>query len=345
MSNADKEFSPEVMTLNAIGALAKAEIDIQVATAHAYPRSMTRFINGAKEMATIDEETAESCIYNRPVGKENGVMKYADGLSVRMSEIVCANYENIRAGATIIEQDDRHVVARGYCHDLERNNMQFSEVVESTLKSDGKTPYTERMRVVIAKSALAKAQRDAVFKVVPRALCRPVERAVRDIIAGQGDVATIAKRRQRVMAWVKSLGIDEKRVFAALGIAGEADLNGELLLELTGIKEAIRSNDTTVDEAFPPLEKLPVTSGPSSIKDLATGQKKKDAEPEKKADSATAVDPWIAKIEACKTADELMTVSESQMNQQEFDVHIDLINKQQKIISDSIEKKVSGTLV
>ena len=50
--------------------LQKAEIDSQIATAHAFPRSLDIFKKRATEMATLDVETAGSCIYRRPVGKD-----------------------------------------------------------------------------------------------------------------------------------------------------------------------------------------------------------------------------------------------------------------------------------
>lgn len=71
------------------GALVRAEIDIQIATAHKYPRDLKRSIKTAKDMATSSVEIAEDCRYMKPVGKDrNGVMQYADGPSVRLAEIM-----------------------------------------------------------------------------------------------------------------------------------------------------------------------------------------------------------------------------------------------------------------
>lgn len=236
------------MPMAALEATERASIDSQISTAKRYPRSMERFKNNAVSMATIDEETAESCLYRRPVGKENGQPKFAEGMSIRMAEIVGASYGNMRVQATLIEQTPRFVRARGMAIDLENNFASSSEVVESTVDKNG-NPYSERMRVVIAKSALAKARRDATFQVVPKALAKPVESAVRKLL--HGDALTIEKRRGNVVAWISKLGIDPKRVYAALAIQGEADLNVEKLEELTGIRTAIRDNEVTIDEAFP----------------------------------------------------------------------------------------------
>jgi hypothetical protein len=199
-------------------------------------------------MVSLDEDTAASCIYSRPVGKEKGRMKYAEGMSVRMAEIVGACYGNLRVGSTVVDMSARYVTARGYAHDLESNYASSSEVVESTVDKNGQ-PYSERMRVVVAKAALAKARRDATFVVVPKALCRPLEDRARKIAIG--DATTLAKRRAAVMGWIGKLGIDIGRVYAALGIKGEEDIGIDQLTTLTGLKTSIKDGETTVDDAFP----------------------------------------------------------------------------------------------
>lgn len=263
---------------SAVRSIASAEISQQIATAHSFPRSMAAFLRRATEMVSMDQETAESCIYRRPVGKDKrGQMQYAEGMSVRMAEIVGACYGNLRVGAMLVEQTERRVVARGFAHDLESNFASSSEVVESTVDRDG-MPYTERMRVVIAKAALAKARRDATFAVVPRALCKPIEEMARKVALG--DATTLEKRRAAAMAWIAKIGVEPERVFAALGVGGEADIGLEQLETLTGIKTALKDGEITKDEAFPPIARATsdhasavravLASGPASLVDSAS---------------------------------------------------------------------------
>ena len=232
--------------VSAIESITRGEIDVQISTAHRFPRSMQNFKRRAIEMATLDEDTAASCLYSRPVGGG----KFAEGLSVRTAEIVGACYGNLRVGAMIVEQTERYVTARGFAHDLESNFASACEVIESTVKRDG-APYDERMRVVIAKACLAKARRDETFQVVPKALCKPIEAAARAIALG--DASTLAARRDGVMNWIGKLGIDAGRVFAALGILGADEIGLEQLATLTGLKTAIKDGEVTVDEAFPAI--------------------------------------------------------------------------------------------
>lgn len=256
MAEKNEKTDVEVMTISAVESMVKGEIKSQIDTAHQYPRSLQLFKNRAIEMATIDEETAESCLYHRPVGKDqSGTMKYADGMSIRMAEIVGSSFGNLRVYATLVEQTERQVIARGMAMDLESNFASSSDVIESTVDSKGR-PYSERMAAVVAKAALAKARRDATFQVVPRALARPVEAAVRQLLGGEAK--SLDKRRAAVTAWIGTLTdntpsgkFDPKRIWAALGIGGAADLTIEHIDTLTGIRTALKDNETTLNEAFP----------------------------------------------------------------------------------------------
>jgi len=279
-----------VETTGVLGHIERATIDIQIATAHQYPRSITLFKNRALEMVTLDEETAQSCIYRRPVGKNpNGTPKYAEGKSIRMAEIVASCYGNIRVGAMLIEQTDRFVKARGMAHDLESNFAASTEVIESTVTSNG-TPYSERMRIVVAKACLAKARRDATFQVVPGALCKTLEEAAR--LTAIGTEKTIGERRSKVMDWINKAGVKAEQVFIALGIKGEADIGLKELEVLTGLKTAIKDGDITIEEAFP-LEPVKMPTPKQEIKSKAS-----EPSPKPKTTQKTTRDIPSEKIEA-----------------------------------------------
>jgi hypothetical protein len=257
------EANLEVLPPSSLEALERASIDVQIATARKYERSLKKFQTRALEMATLDFETSESCIYSRPVGKEKNaagewVQKFAEGASIRMAEIVAACYGNIRVGARIIEQTERYVTCEGYAHDLESNYAAKSEVREATIKKDG-TPYDERMRAVIAKATLSKAFRDAVFKVVPKALCKTVIDEAKKVVIG--DSTTLEDRRKKAAEWVKNKSIDEARVFGALGVKGWTEVGLEQLAVLTGLRTSIKDGEVTADEAFPPVAKAPENLG------------------------------------------------------------------------------------
>lgn len=235
-----------VVEPSTLAVMQKVEIDTAIATAHQYPRSLTAFKDMSLAMATMDEEVAAECIYKRPVGGG----KFAEGMSVRTSEIVAACYGNLKVQARIIEQTPRQVIAQGVAHDLQTNNMISVEVIESTVKRDG-SPFDERMRIVVAKSALAKARRDAIFCVVPKAMCKHIEKAVKELLFG--DSKSLEQRKTAMNEWVKKLPIQEERVWKTLNVGGIDDVTPKVLETIIGLHTALKNKDITLDEAFPPI--------------------------------------------------------------------------------------------
>ncbi|MFH1573363.1 MAG: hypothetical protein ABIG68_05235, partial [Acidobacteriota bacterium] len=104
-------------------------------------------------------------------------------------------------------------------------------------------------RAVVAKATIAKARRDATFQVVPGALCKSLEEAARKTAIGTE--ATLGKRRATLLDWINKLGVEPRRVWAALGVAGIDDIGLEELEVLTGIKTAIKDGDVSAEDAFP----------------------------------------------------------------------------------------------
>jgi hypothetical protein len=282
----NNETPLEVMQPSAIMAMEKAQIDIQIATAHQYPRSIELFKKRALSMATLDPDTADSCIYVRPVGKEQNaqgkwVEKFAEGPSVRLAEIVAVSYGNLRAAVKVVEQTERYVKCTGMAHDLESNCAMAADVIEATVTKEGK-PYSERQRALVAKACAAKAIRDAIFKVVPRALCKPILEAAKKVASGADK--PLDERRKKAQAWIGTLKITDDRVFAVLGVKGWSDVTAEHLVILTGLKTAMGDGDETIDSVFPPVQKEPTDKKPEATPhEKATGKK---AEPPKTAQDA-----------------------------------------------------------
>lgn len=314
--------NPEVISGSALESIERATVDVQIATAHKFPRSMAKFRARATEMVTMDEETAQSCIYRRPIGKKGGEVEFAEGKSVRMAEIVGACYGNLRVGAIVVEMTERYVKARGFAHDLESNFAASSEVVEATVKRDG-TPYDERMRVVIAKAALAKARRDATFQVVPGALCKSLEDAARTTAIGT--TATLGARRQRIMDWINKTGIEAARVWAALNINGIEDVGLEQLETLTGIRTAIKDGDVTLDDAFPRAQVTMPTAKKPEAKAEPLPAAEGDKKPEPNADSAMTRAEAINIIKAAPKGPQKRALAKRDLTPDNYETASDII--------------------
>src|ERR1035437_7249180 len=98
----------QVVAQDALSLITKAEMDTQISTAKAFPRSLKIFMDKALSMATLNEDIAASCNYAVPRGG-----KPMEGKSVRLAVIICSSYGNIRSGARVIANDGKTVTAQG----------------------------------------------------------------------------------------------------------------------------------------------------------------------------------------------------------------------------------------
>ena len=231
----------------------RAELDMQITTAHQFPRSIQRFRQEALSLATLDEETAASCFY-KLVRDE----KTIEGPGVRLAEIVGSAWGNIRYGARIMGEEGEFIVAQGIAHDLEKNVAATIEIRRRIVNRQGRR-YSSDMIGVTANAACSIALRNAIFKVVPRAFVAGIYTAAKQVAIG--DASTLVDRRQSALVYFLKLGVSEDRILAVLNKTGGDDIDlGDLEL-LMGIRTAISDGDTTIDAAFPTLSPKKVYRG------------------------------------------------------------------------------------
>lgn len=239
-SEAERELAHTDVTV--LQAISKAELDQQITTARAYPRSLRRFVEECMDMATLNERIAGECIYALP---RDG--KTIEGPSARLAEIVASAWGNCRAGARVVDEGPEFITAQGIFHDLERNVAITYEVRRRITDKHGKR-YKADMVGVTGNAACSIALRNAVFKGVPKAFWSDIYDAARK--AAVGDVKTIANRRADALARLQKMGATQDQVLAVLNVKGVEDIGTEELATLFGIATAIKDGDTTVEEAF-----------------------------------------------------------------------------------------------
>jgi hypothetical protein len=251
MDPEDHESSRDVHDVGALEQIARGEVDIQIATARRFPRSIEQFQKKALSMATIDEETAASCFYVLPKRKsQDGTeSKPIEGPSARLAEIAAAAYGHMAIAGRIVEEGDRFVTAQGAAWDLENNVRRVVEVRRRiTTKNGGR--FGDDMIAVTCNAAIAIATRNAVFQVIPQAYTRQIYHACRDVAVGTQQ--TLGKRRGAMLEYFQKLGVEPGRVFALLEVRGVEDITLEHVAVLRGLATAIKEGDTSVDDAFPP---------------------------------------------------------------------------------------------
>ncbi|MBU6247116.1 MAG: hypothetical protein KGN77_05115 [Xanthomonadaceae bacterium] len=246
----ETEHKTEVIQPTALESQTKAEFDVAVATAHRYPRSLTRFRTQALTMATIDAEVAASCYYRLSRQGRDGA-KTIEGPSVRFAEIVANAYGNLKFGARIIEIGEKEVVAQGVCHDLEANVSTSTEVRRRITTKNG-SRFGDDMIAVTCNAACSLALRNAIFKAVPFALAKPIYEQAKRVAVG--DAKTLAERRSKCLAAFTAIGIEPKRIFAKLGIAGSDEITLAHVEDLIGTHTAIKDGELDPDTEFPEVK-------------------------------------------------------------------------------------------
>jgi len=222
--------------------LNKGEIDMQIATAHKYPRSITKFRGEVQQMVTLNEQVAQECIYSLPRGG-----KSIEGPSVRFAEVAASAWGNSRAGARVVNDDGKFITAQGVFHDLERNVAITYEVQRRVTDRSGQR-LKDDMIGVTGNAACSIALRNAILKGIPKAFWSDLYDQARETAVG--NVQTLANRRARALGVLQKMGVPSSTVFAFLRVEGEADITLEHLATLFGITTAIKEGDTTPEQAF-----------------------------------------------------------------------------------------------
>ncbi|WP_336801663.1 hypothetical protein [Kaistia sp. MMO-174] len=224
------------------GTLARAEIDMQIATAHKFPRSIKRAIDSIVSLATLDEETAEECIYAL---KRGG--KPLRGPSIRLAEIIQQTWGNNRSGAVVtsIDRINKIIVAEGFFHDLETNSATRASVQRRISDKSGRI-FNDDMIAVTGNAACSIAKRNAILAGVPKGVWRRAVDAAEDVI--RGDVKTLAERRGRALAALAHYNLSAADVFAIMEVEGEDDLGIDDLVTLSAIRSNLKNGETTAEE-------------------------------------------------------------------------------------------------
>ena len=257
MSN-EVEIMPETQSVAVAQQITAAEVDMQVATAKRWPRSIDKCLKDAKTLATKTQEIAEGCFYTLPRGGKQIV-----GPSIRLAEILASSWGNLRCEARIVEEGARHVVAQATVWDMETNVLVRQEVRRRITGKDGHR-YNDDMINTTANAATSIALRNAMLRVVPRSVVDDVFAAARSTAVG--DIRTLDERRGRMLDAFGKLGIVADRVLAKLGRRGVPDIGLEDLELLIGLYGSIRDGEIQIDDAFPPEDGPPEDGPPKPAK-------------------------------------------------------------------------------
>lgn len=242
----------QIIASDSLSLLTKAEIDVQVSTAKAFPRSLKNSLDRAVSMATLNVDIAEKCTYSLPRGG-----KLIEGPSIRLAEIMAGSYGNIRYGGRVIANDGKTITAQGICHDLETNTCTTKEVKRSILqheyrdsKKTGKMiPMNDDMQVVVGNAAVSIATRNAILSIIPSVITEEVRAQAVKVAAGNAE--TLPVRRKKAIDFFANKGIKEAQICAVLEVKRIEDIDLEKMHILRGMVIALNDGAVSLAELFP----------------------------------------------------------------------------------------------
>ncbi len=270
----------EVITVSGsdmLEAINRSEVDIQVATAHRFPRDIEKCRANILALAAMDDTIAYNCFYHLERKDKDGNKSVIEGPSIRLAEIIAASWKNLRIAARIIGNDGKTITAQGVCHDLETNVAYSVETKRSILTSKGYA-YSQDMQVVVGNAAAAIALRNAICKVVPAVLINSCIKSI------QQKALEHIKQQGVGSQWTQWLGfmqgtykLSEKDILDYLGRKDGSKVTAEDIQKLAGAYNAIKEQTTTVEEVF---------KKPKEQKSIAQQVEQQAAASKQKADEA-----------------------------------------------------------
>jgi hypothetical protein len=244
------DLNAEIITVEQVGTEMiyqqdKAQIDTQIATAKAYPRDIKKAVQDSIATVTLDSETASTCSYALPRGG-----KTVTGPSVHLALILAQNWGNLRIEAKISSIDNKSITSQAVCFDLEKNIAIKVEVKRSIMTKNGR--MNDDMITVTGNAANSISLRNAILKVIPKAVVDKVSKSAKELITGDiSDETKFIKKRASVLDGFKnSYGVTEQEVLDLLGKPSTANITGDDIVTLIGYAQSIKDGDSTADLIF-----------------------------------------------------------------------------------------------
>lgn len=260
----------EPMSMGALATLQKVEIDQQVATAKTYPRNVPKIKQELTALVTMDEDTADDCIYALPRGQ-----KHIKGPSARFADALISYWGNARSGAFItqVNRDEKFVEAIGSFQDVERNVIRQRRVRRPIADRSGRI-YNADMINMTGNAACVIAERNAILNGIPKSLWSGAYEQAFALVAGT--TKTLGEKLERATKAFALQGITMEQVLEKIGAADISKVVPDDIVTMRGMLTALKTGEETVETIFGrgagapghevvknPLKDDPISSGPT----------------------------------------------------------------------------------
>ena len=251
MKSMERSIVDNDITISEMPVKVDEQFDLQIATAKRYPRNIIRVIDNAVATVARNEATAATCGYALPkAGKK------IQGPSVHLARIIAQFYGNIRVQVRAGESSHKYVAATAIAFDLENNYAIQIDARRKILDKNGNR-YNEDMVNTTMLAAMAIAERNAIFKVIPQAIIDEVYQASIQKLTGDlsDEKKLIARRKTMLEWWLKNYDVTEKDILEMFGKQTMAQITPDDIATLIGLQQSLKDGDTTIDQQFARFQK------------------------------------------------------------------------------------------
>ncbi len=222
--------------------VAAAEIDMQVATARRFPRDAIAAKANSMAIATRNQETATACFYLLKRGNKRII-----GPSIRLAEILCQNWGNLRCDTRIEEIGRTRLTAASAVWDLERNVLVVMRSTRGITYSAGGR-YNEDMITTTANAAASIAFRNAVLKLIPPDITEAIFQKCQAVSAG--DAKSLADNRIKMVEEFEKIDVPLEVILNEFGAQHLDDLGLQEMLFLRAAYTSITKEGSDATSVF-----------------------------------------------------------------------------------------------
>ena len=232
------------ISIGAVATMQRVEIDQQVATAKQYPRNVPKLKAELTALVTMDEDTADDCIYALPRGQ-----KHIKGPSARFADALISYWGNARSGAFItqVNFEEKFVEAIGSFQDVERNVIRQRRVRRPIVTSRGQIYNTDMINMT-GNAACVIAERNAILNGIPKSLWSGAYEQAFALVAGT--TKTLGEKLARAEKAFALMGITMDQVLEKLQRQDLSKIVPDDIVTMRGMLTALKTGEETVETIF-----------------------------------------------------------------------------------------------
>lgn len=233
----------------------RMENEIMISECRARPRDFEAIKAELLENLQAFPALAQEAIYVKPVGKgDDGQMKYAEGLSIRAAEVLAEAYGYNRVRADVTPIDDDKVKIDATFSDFQKSRIwQDGGILSKWYKSSGggmKKVPDDRFYSVVVKAESSRRVREVILRSINSGLKAWFEAECRKL----NDKSLTPDEIKSIIGHFRDKGVSLEQLSAFIGREPDMGWTSNDKQMLLGIWNAIKTGETTVQEAFPPIE-------------------------------------------------------------------------------------------